>query len=140
MEESLPSQSKADAYFISFNELTKEDQDKVLEKIQSSKKSLKRTRTIFEESFKEKAVNTWKENGNYLMTAKILNKDLNDDQEKKIHESYIRRWASEKLRKEEINQVKKKVKITKSKVTYPEMGNELLELFKIQREKNFRSL
>jgi len=48
--------------------------------------------------------------------------------------------TSEKLSKEEINQVKKKVKITKSKVTYPEMGNELLELFKIQREKNFRSL
>jgi len=125
--------SKADLIFNTFNELDEEDKNKVVENIQNSTSSRKRKRTVFEEDFKEKAVNIWKENGNYLMTADELNKG-NEGQ--KVHESYIRRWASEKLAKEEIVQVKKKIKLTKPKVAYPEMEEMLRNWFKIQRENN----
>ena len=73
------------------------------------------------------------------MTAEILNKE-SDDTEKKIHEPYIRRWASEKLSKEEINQVKKKLKITKRRLYILKRKKNYWNNLKFKEKKNFQSL
>ena len=135
-----------DEMILHFQNLDEQDKQKFLAAV-IQKPSKKRPRRVFEEEFKVKAVDIWKANGNYLMTADLLSQQLKDlcqaqgqakegdYEEEKIHESYIRRWTEERLSKEEIEAVKKRVKKTKVKQAYPELEQRLTNWFGLQRSK-----
>ena len=72
-----------------------------------------------------------KETGFYEEAAQRFNSHF----EKTIDESYIRRWVSEQLTEEEIENIKKQFKRTFRQEQYPEMEDKLKIWFQEQRER-----
>ena len=88
-----------------------------------------RKREEFEKELKEEAVEIWKKNRNFAMTARVINSKHN----KNIDESYVRRYVNESLPVPEITSIKKRVKIMDPRSSFPELEEELLKWFKGMR-------
>lgn len=136
-------------------ELPSAQKTNLLKMLQKDCQTKKRKRNEYTEDFKRKAVDLWKTNRNYSLTAELLNEQLRSRKEKEneekkndaenndeedtekmscIDESYIRRWVSEKLDPDEIKKTLKKVKKSKTKPGFIEMEEELMVWFRKTRE------
>jgi len=115
--------------FKSLDENLKKEVIKSL--IENTPQKKVRKREEFEKELKEEAVEIWKKNRNFAMTARVINSKHN----KNIDESYVRRYVNESLPVPEITSIKKRVKIMDPRSSFPELEEELLKWFKDMRQR-----
>lgn len=114
-----------------FDSLDDNQKQSMILKLQGSINKNKRKRSTFEEDIKSKCVELWKGNRNFSETARVISQTC----DKKIDESYVRRYVKETLTDDEIKQTKKKCKISQSHGKFSEMEEGLLLWFKEKRDK-----
>ena len=115
--------------FKSLDENLKKEVIKSL--IENTPQKKVRKREEFEKELKEEAVEIWKKNRNFAMTARVINFKHN----KTIDESYVRRYVNESLSAPEITSIKKRVKVMDPRSSFPELEEELLKWFKDMRQR-----
>ena len=114
-----------------FQGLKEDEKATFIKQIESVTSTKKRKRAHFDESLRTRAVELWRKNRNYSMTARLINQEF----ETKVDESYIRRYVDQGLDSKEVKQIKKKGKIVSSSGKFPELEEALLQWFKQKREK-----